>query len=277
MPLFWLLLSLWILPVAASQPLSVFVSVLPQQGLVEEIAGGHAVVSVLVGPGQAPETYGLTPRQLVALQDAELFFRIGMPFEEVWLPKIRAAYPRLRIIDLRDGLDLIGAGEGADHDIDPHVWTDPVRVRQMLPSIRDALSELAPDHRTFFQKNMDRLDVRLKRLDEELTRQFLHLEERRFLVFHPAWGYFADRYGLQQLAIERGGKEASSTYLTRVIADLKEAGLGVLYVQPQSHPKQAEMIAAAINARLIVVDPLAKDILRGLRQLAGHLTSQRDG
>jgi len=280
MHLWWLLLGLlWVLPGVASPPLQVFVSVLPQQGLVEAVAGEYASVNVLVGPGQSPETYELTPRQLVSLNRADIYLRIGMPFEEVWLPKIRATYPQLRVIDLRDGLEMISAGDGhtVGHEIDPHVWTDPVRLRYLLSRIRDVLSEFTPVYQEVFHENALHLDTQLEQLDLQLQRQFSRLKTKEFLVLHPAWGYFAQRYGLKQLAIEQEGKEATSQYLANMISRLRETGLNKIFVQPQSNQKQAKIIASGIDAQLVVVDPLAKDMIQSLKRFAGHILDQPNG
>ena len=86
---------------------------------------------------------------------------------------------------------------------DPHVWTSPVLVKHMIGNIRDRLTELAPAHAQAFARNHDAYAAELDKLDRELHARLDPLPNRRFMVFHPAWGYFADSYGLTQVSIER--------------------------------------------------------------------------
>ena len=112
------------------------------------------------------------------------------------------------------------------------------------------------------------LNTELAALDAELSAALSGLDSRNFLVYHPAWGYFADRYGLTQVAIEREGKEPGARALTALIEQARREGVRLILVQPQMNPKAAEQVARAIGGRVAVADPLAADYVEGLRQLA---------
>lgn len=272
------LLTLLVAPLASAQeerPL-VFVSVLPQQTFVERIGGERVRVRTLVQPGQSPHAYEPRPRQVAELAQADLYLRTGVSFEDAWLPRIRAADPRLRVIDLREGLPLLSlADRDHDHDHehpvdapDPHVWTSPPLVKAMSVAIRDALTDLDPAGRETYVANQAAFAGELDALDAELRALLADLPSRRFMVHHPAWGYFAHSYDLTQVAIEREGKEPGARALTALIDQARREGVRLILVQPQMNPKSAEQVARAIGGEVAVVDPLAPDYAATLRRLA---------
>lgn len=274
------LLTLLVTPPASAReeaPL-VFVSVPPQQTFVARIGGDRVRVRAMVQPDQSPHTYEPTPRQVTELAQADLYLSVGVSFEDVWMPRIRAANPRLRVLDLREGLPLLSL---ADHDHDhehehdhavdapdPHVWTSPPLVKAMSVAIRDALTELDPAGRETYVANQAAFAAELDALDAELRALLKDLPSRRFMVHHPAWGYFAHTYDLTQVAIEREGKEPGARALTALIEQAKREGVRLILVQPQMNPKSAEQVARAIGGEVAVVDPLAPDYAETLRRLA---------
>lgn len=275
-----LLLCLAWLPQAwSADTLNVFVSVLPQQYFVERIGGEHVQVQAMVQPGYSPATYEPTPRQIAALADAELYIRTGVPFENAWMQRIQSVNPDMPVMDAREGLELRQlAKHGHEHEAreaqgehqeqDPHIWTSPRLVKQMAASIRDRLSDLRPQYRQVFAANYDTFAADLDKLDAELSQLFSQSRQRKFMVFHPSWGYLADAYGLQQIAIEHEGKEPGAKALTALIKQAKTEGVHVIFVQPQFDKRTAEQVAQAIDGTVISVDPLSIDYLDNLRAVA---------
>jgi zinc transport system substrate-binding protein len=222
----WKLLSLLLLvPTAGlAEPLRVFASVVPIQTFVEKIGGEHVDAWAMVRPGYNPHTYEPTPQQISALAGAVLYVRTGVPFEDAWMERIRSANPGMEVLDARAGISLRALDarsddehgrDGAHHadEQDPHVWTSPPLVRHMVGAIRDKLSELDPGHAAELAHNHDAFVAELDALDRDLHALLDPLPNRRFLVFHPAWGYFADTYGLTQVPIEREGKRPGARAL----------------------------------------------------------------
>jgi len=252
---------------------------------VERVGGEFVHVTSLTRPGQSPETFEPTPQQVAALAKADLFVGTGMPFETAWLARLRAANPRMRILDAREGIDLLPAPDpGHDHAAasepdqvhdagDPHVWTSPRLVAHMAVRIRDALAELDPPHAGDFTHNQAAFAADLASLDEEIRQLLADLPSRKFLVFHPAWGYFAQAYNLVQVPIEQGGKEPGPRALASLIADARRDGLRAVFVQPQSDPRFAARIAEAIGGRVVALDPLAPDYLANLREVARQIAA----
>jgi zinc transport system substrate-binding protein len=150
---------------------------------------------------------------------------------------------------------------------DPHVWTSPPLVRYMAGRIRDKLNELAPDHAADFARNHDALLAELDALDAELHTLLDPLVNRKFMVFHPAWGYFADHYGLIQVPIEHQGKSPGARALAALIEQAKQERIKVVFVQPQFDKRQARQVAQAIGGVVVAVDPLAADYVDNLRRV----------
>ena len=268
-------------------PLSVFVSVVPLQTFVERIGGDQVRVRPMVQPGQNPHTYEPTPRQVADLAGADLYLGVGMALENAWLPRIRAANPGLRVLDVRDGIPLRSTDsdhripdpgataeghsvheDGYDHGaLDTHVWTSPPLVKSMGAAIRATLSDLRPGQAALFNANYDRFAADLEALDLEIRARLAPVRVRRFLVFHPAWGYYADTYGLTQMAIEFEGKEPGPRALAGLIEAARSAGVRAVLVQPQFSPRAAQQVAAAIGGRVESVDNLSSDYFGTLRRV----------
>jgi zinc transport system substrate-binding protein len=235
----------------------------------------------MVRPGQSPATYDPTPRQVAALARADLYLRVGVPFEAAWMPRLRAANPRMRVLDAREGIELRpheGGDHGHDHgDLDPHVWTSPPLAKVMSANIRDALIELDAEHRADYEANYRAFAAELDALDAEIRALFEGLRNRRFLVYHPAWGYFAATYGLTQVAIERAGKEPGARALAALIDQARREEVRVIFVQPQFNRKSAERVARAIGGRVESMDPLAADYAENLRRVARAIAEADPG
>ncbi len=258
----------------ADNKLSVFVTILPQKYFVEQIGGELVKVSVLVQSGKGAETYEPTPRQMTEFSQAKLYFSIGMPFEEVWLPKLKANNPQMRFVNARENLILrtletLHHHQDHDHGLyDPHIWLNPAFVEIMAKQIQTNLSNLNPENSQQYQINTDKFIQKLKQLDQNIRVLFKDLKNRKFMVFHPAWGYFADAYQLQQIPIEMEGKEPSSKTLGLLIEKAKQEKISAIFVQQQINRRPAESIAKAVNAQVIPVDPLAENYIENLFQVA---------
>ncbi|MGB5832342.1 MAG: zinc ABC transporter substrate-binding protein [Thiohalocapsa sp.] len=274
---------------AHATPLSVFVSVLPLATFVEAVGGERVTARPMVLPGQSPATYDPTPKQIAALADADLYLRVGVPFEAAWMQRIQAANADMLVLDMRDGLPLRpqdrhvhgdhahGLEAGGRESMDAHLWTNPRLVRHMAVAIRDALTRLDPDGAAFYAANQAAFDAELVALDTELAARLRGLESRRFLVYHPAWGYFADAYGLTQVPIEQDGKEPAARRLTRLIDQARSAGARVIFVQPQFDRRAAARVAREIDGRVEAVDPLARNYVANMRRVAALIATEGDG
>ena len=257
---------------AESGQLKTFVSILPQAYFVERVGGSYVEVEVLVGPGRSPATYEPTPKQMARLGRAQAYFRIGTPFEKGFIKKVAGTHKNLQIVDTRQGVAVrYFKNSGGKQVPDPHIWLDPKRVKIQAATICDALSRLAPQYADAFRNNLKGFLADLDSIDEKISKILSPLKGSRFYVYHPAFGYFGDSYGLIQVAVEMEGKEPSPKQLSRLIDRAKKDGVRVLFVQPQYAKGNAEAIAKAIGGAVVPMNPLPRDYLKSLTEMADEL------
>ena len=260
----------------AGKKLAVFVSIAPQKYFVQQIGREWVEVQVMVQPGASPATYEPRPRQMAALSKTPIYFAIGVPFEKNWLEKITAVNPNMRVVHTDHGIQKIPMsahrhaaekhpGKNHQGEPDPHIWLSPALVMIQARTVRDALQEIDPAHRSVYETNYKAFTSTLAALDAELRNMFADKQGLQFMVFHPSWGYFADTYGLKQVAVEIEGKNPKPAQLKELIEHAKEKGIKIIFVQPQFSSKSAKLVAREIGGRVAVADPLAQDWSANLR------------
>jgi len=282
----WMVLS----PAHSADPLEVAVSIQPQQYFVEKIGGERVAVTVMVEPGAEPHVYDPKPRQMASLTRSKIYFALGVPFEDVWLPKFASASPEMRVVHTEAGIQKLPMaahdhheerpGTGRAHHsssphehqlevLDPHIWLSPPLVMIQARHIFTALVQVDPGHRALYEQNYRKFLDELAMLDLDLQRLFGEVSGRReVMVFHPAWAYFASAYGLQQIPIEIEGKEPRAADLKRLIEHARKNQVKALFVQPQFSATTAAVIAEALGSQVITADPMASDWTRNLREVA---------
>lgn len=274
---------------AADKPITVAVSIPPQAWLVKQIGGEYVNPLVMLPPGASPATYEPGPRQMADLGQAKLYLAIGVPFEKVFLPRLKAQLPKLTVVPMQAGIKLRRleghhhhGEEGHEHKKplpgheagapDPHVWMGPQQMQIMAVNTAQALTTIDQAHAKAFQDNLQKVMAKLDALNEEMARILAPLKGRTVLVYHPAYGYLLDTYGLKQEAVELEGKEPGPRRLAELIDEAKEDGVKVIFVQPQFNPASAATVAQAIGGVVVSLDPLAYDYLSNLRSLAAKIS-----
>ncbi|MDY0212038.1 MAG: zinc ABC transporter substrate-binding protein [Desulfuromonadaceae bacterium] len=279
--------------------LSLVVSVAPQEYLLNELKTSESTVTVVIRPGQNPTTWDPSPRQMQEIVSADIMFPIGVPFEGVWLPRLRQRAPNLVFADTLSGIEYLKFSEepaaaehislnssqtaptehvGDDHahshshgSIDPHIWLDPLRCITMAKNMAAALQQFDPEHKDFYATRLEQLTLRLEHLHHDINQILAPLKHRTFMVFHPSWGYFAARYNLHQIALEKDGKEPSGAHLVELIEQVRREHIQVIFVQRQFSTKAAQAMAKQTGARIEILDPLASDLPATLRHAADRL------
>jgi zinc transport system substrate-binding protein len=257
-----------------AEPIPVFVSIVPQKYFVERIGGNQVDVEVMVKPGESPATFNPNPKKMSLLSQAKLYFSIGVPFETVWIDRIHSIQPELQFVALHDNHHR--KSEPVHHDDehhshgsnDPHIWTSPAKVKVMAKIIKETLVRIEPKHEKYFDTNFQAFIKDLDNLDKEIRRILAKSNNRRFMVFHPAWSYFADDYGLEQISIEEGGKEPGPRSLQKIIEKGNKLGIKVIFVQKQFSLSIANKIAKMMGATVREMDPLAEDYIQSMRRTA---------
>ncbi len=257
---------------SSSVTIKTFVSIIPQAYFVERVGGRYVDVEVLVGPGQSPATFEPTSRQMARMSKSAVYFSIGVPFEKVFIPKIKDAFKGLHIVNTSAGVNLRYLSLAGGLQVpDPHIWLDPKRVKILARAICSELSRIDPIHSNEFEQNLNYFEHDLEILDQNIAGILKPFMGGKIFVFHPAFGYFAHSYGLEQVAVEVEGKEPSARQLSSLINKAKTEQVSIIFVQPQYSKKNAETIAQAIGGVVVPINPLPQDYLSELEEMANRI------
>jgi len=255
-----------------SDKLRVFVTVIPQAGIVKQIGGKYVDVKTLVSTGTCPETFSPTPKEIGYLSEADVFISLGLPFEDSWLKKISGNSSVVNMKKMTDGIVLreLESLKDIDGDIhqkgdkDPHVWVSLKNLVIMANNTSHILSELMPENKKYFDQNLKTFSDKAKKLDDELRAKFSKQSNKNIFVFHPVFGYLADDYGLKQIPIEIEGKEPSAKQLVELMQVFKKYDAKLIFVQPEFSPKTAEAVAKALNAQIIPISVYNEDVFENI-------------
>ena len=275
------------------ETLQIVVSILPQAYFVERIGGEQVSIQVMVGPGEEAHTYEPTPEQMRALSNADLFLTIGIEYEATWIPRFKDINPDLAFFDDTQGIERIPltiAHEHEEHEedssntedqtdeagLDPHVWLSPQNGKIIADNILNALIAVSPQNEQTFTDNFQKLIADIDQLDAAISASLSGVERRTFMVFHPAWGYFADQYNLEQVPVQVGGQDPSPSEIVDLIEIAREEAVRVIFVQSTFSSTDAEAIAKEIDAEIAFVDPLARDWQQNLETVAEALAAALD-
>ena len=233
-----------------SSALGVATTILPVADFVNNVGGELVEVTLMVPSGASPHTYEPTPGQMVEVSEADVYVKVGsgVEFEVVWLDNLLEQNQDMEIVDCSEGVSLMGS--------DPHIWNSPVIAMQMAENIVDGLSQADPENADTYRKNGDAYVARLMSLHEDIESMFEDASTRVFMIYHPAFGYFAAEYGLTQLPIEHEGKDPTPQLLQKAIDDATEYNLQYVFVAPQFATDNATSVAEAIGGELASANAL---------------------
>jgi zinc transport system substrate-binding protein len=248
-------------PQVADDRLVVWVSIQPQRYFVERIGGDQVEVEVMVPPGFSPATYEPKPSQIERLAAADMYIRIRVPFETAWMPRIVAANEEMPVVDQSQGIERI---DGTD----PHIWLSPKLAKTQAQTIYAGLVELDPEHESFYRANLDAFLIDLDDLDASIRQTLSGLANRKFMVFHPAWAYFARDYDLEMIPVQVEGSDPSAAEMAELIQTARANGIKVIFAQPEFSTHSAQTIASEIGGEVLLINPLAPDWMDNLRRVA---------
>jgi zinc transport system substrate-binding protein len=235
---------------------------------------------------------------MAAIAKTHIYFSIGVPFEDVWLNKIASSNPNMMVVQTDHGIKKAPMVDHHHHEkeaehqekdqhhnnesghdenrrntgiLDPHIWLSPRLVMIQARTMLDSLQTLDPAHRADYEANYNAFISEISKLDTELKNIFSGNHGRPFMVFHPAWGYFAESYGLKQIPVEIEGKNPKPAQLKSLIEFANTNDINAIFVQPQFSAKSAEVIARGIGGRVVVADPLSADWAANLRKVSREI------
>lgn len=262
----------------ASKPL-IALSILPQKYFAERIGGEFIETLVLAGPNQNPHNYEPNPRVLQDLAGAKAWVLSGIEFEIALEPRIWNLFPALQIIDGTFGIHFRSL-EAHDHDdddddddhhhlhdheIDRHTWLGQEGAEIMSLHIKNTLCAIDPVNSVFYEENYKLLISDIRAEFNRLRNELESLRGTSVLVYHPAFGYFLDEFGIIQEAVESGGKEPTPRVLAEIVEKAKDWDVKVIFVQAQFPVESAGTVADATGAELVILDPLAQDWMENIR------------
>ncbi len=245
--------------------IGVVVSILPLADFAEHIGRDKIEVTVMVPPGANPHSYEPKPDQLKQVSQAKMFVKAGsgVEFELVWMDKLIQINEDMMVVNSSQGIELIGR--------DPHVWLSPLNAKKMVRNICEGLEKLDPANSEYYKANLHEYLDELDEIDRYTKEKLERIKSRRFIAYHPAWGYLAKDYDLEQIPIEHGGKEPRAERIRDIVEMAKELNTRVVFVSPQLATKGAETIAREIGGYSEFLDPLPQDYISNMRIVVEQL------
>ena len=234
--------------------LNVSVTILPQKGVIKAIAP-NAKVNVMVPPGSSPATYAPDFDQLKKLKNSQIYFTIGVPFDQKYLSKIKEINPNIKIIDFAKYIKK---------DKNPHIWLSPAFLMLQAKVVLDVFIEKDSKNKEVYLKNYKNYINKLSNLE---VKGFQKIKQKAFITFHPSFYYFAKDFHLKEIALQKEGKSPSFSYLAKVIKMAKQNNIKTVIISPEFPTKYAKIVAAKINAKVVVISPLNEDPCVTINQL----------
>ncbi|MFA9422827.1 MAG: metal ABC transporter solute-binding protein, Zn/Mn family [Sedimentibacter sp.] len=250
---------------AVEKPI-IAVTIVPEETFVKAVCGNLAEVITLVPPGSSPENYEPTPQLMEKFSKSSIYFSIGVPTEQAnILPKIGG----IKVVSLADEVAAIyqdGMFESGERD--PHIWLSPKRVKVMIDTIQREMSILDPTNKSIYEKNATAYIKELDELDKQVAIIFDGSQNKEIIVYHPAFGYLANDYGLKMYALEDEGKEASAKHLQDIIDLAKKENIKAIFYQEEIDSRQSQAFAEEIGGKSVQLAPLAADYIENFKIMA---------
>jgi len=248
------------------------VSVAPFSYFVKAIAGNEYEINVMVPASADPHIYEPVPGQLAALGKSLAYISDGhLGFEMTWLEKFYEANLKMKKLSLGSSIDLIEEeehhGGGHSEGADPHYWVSPRSAMIIAGSVRTLLCDLKPEKKAEYDARYKILADTIAAIDSLATRMFDRFRGKSFMIFHPALGYIARDYGLDQIAVENEGKEPTPSSMKELIDIAGEKKLKLIFIQKGFDTKNAGAIALETGAELVPIDPLSEDWPGSVREI----------
>ena len=249
----------------------VVVTIPPQAEFVKRVGGEKVTVITMVPQWANPHTYEPTPAQLMNVSKAKMYVKMGsgIEFEIAWMDKIKSINENMLIVDCSNGIELLKENGKAD----PHIWLSPKNAKIIVENICEGLVQIDPANSTYYEQNKEAYLRELDALDKEISQILSKASTHKFIVYHPAWSYFARDYGLEQISIEEGGKEPTPERIASIIEEAKRNNITKIFASPQFKDK-AEVIAKEIGGEVVEINPLAENYIENMRKFAEELAEK---
>lgn len=246
--------------------LMVAVTIVPEKTFVEAVCGDLVDVITLVPPGSSPENYEPTPREKEKFSEAAVYFAVGVPTEA---SNILAHTGDVKVVALQDKVSAVHPDRTFESgERDPHIWLSPKRVKVMVQTIAEEMGELDKENKEVYAANAEQYIEQLNQLDKDIEASLKEAKNRKFIVYHPAFGYIAEDYNLQMYALEEEGKESTIQHLQEMIDLAKAENIKVIFYQEEIDSSQSQAFAEEIGGETMKLEPLAADYIENLKKMA---------
>ncbi|EKO3804098.1 zinc ABC transporter substrate-binding protein ZnuA [Vibrio harveyi] len=248
---------------------TVLTSIKPIQMITTELTEGVTAPDVLLQNNASPHDYALRPSDVQKVAAADLVIWYGHDLEP-FLEKVVTDRGNTLTLSQIPGLSLreFGSEHSHDHDghdhgtHDPHFWLGVETVQQVANAIAHKLAEVDPVHADTYANNLKKFEVKLNATDSEIKQQLAPVKDKGYFVFHDAYGYFEERYGLNQMGhftVSPDRKPGAKT-LIRIRKTLGTGDVACVFSEPQFTPAVIESVMRGSNVRSGVLDPLGSEV-----------------
>lgn len=248
------------------------VTIEPQRYFLEQIVGDKYTVNSLVPQGANPESFDPAPSQMMLLSSSNAYFKIGfLGIENTLIEKIKHEN-NLNIVDCSAGISVVdhvcndehNHNHDGEHDHshshaggDPHYWSSITSAKIMLGNMLSAMISLDPNNKEFYTSNYQVEIAKISDTDSIIRNILSTSESKSFVIYHPSLSYFAQEFDLEQLSIEREGKNPAPAQLKSLIDEARDRGVKAVFIQQEFDAKNAEIIAKEIGAQIYSINLLA--------------------
>ena len=248
--------------IGEGEKIGVAVTIPPQAEFVEAVGGNRVQVTIMVPAGANPHTYEPKPSKLKEASTARMYAKVGtrIEFELEWLDKILSMSKRILLVDCSEGIKVVGS--------DPHIWLSPRNAKAMVQNIYEGLIQVDPSNKGHYARNKERYIQKLSELDKEITKALSRRKNREILVYHSEWAYFARDYNLEEVPIEKEGKEPSIRRVSTLIKQAKENNISKVFISPEFYTGSAKVIANEIGGEVVLVSTLQKNYVENMYHIA---------
>ena len=232
-----------------SEKIRVFASFFPYYEFARNVAGDRAIVEQYLPPGTEAHDWEPRAGEILLLEDTDVFVYNGLGIEPYVSSLIESGeFDGMLFVKATDGIALLGAED--DHNFDPHVWLDPILVRQQVDNIRDGLALADPDNESYYFQNAADYNAKLDSLDALIRETLADCRQDTIVPFHNAFAYFGERYDVRIVPL--GGQapdtEASAAEIAEFIDFVRNNDIRVIFSEDLVDPRLAEAIAEEAGA-----------------------------
>jgi len=244
------------------EKVGVVVTIPPQAEFVKGTGGDKVRVTIMVPPGANPHTYEPKPSQLKELSTARIYAKVGtrIEFELEWLDEMLSMNDEILVVDCSKGIDTVRN--------DPHVWLSVDNAKIMVENIHQGLVQVDPANKEYYARNKDNYIQKLNQLNKQISETLSHKKNRKILIYHSEWAYFARDYNLEEIPVEKEGKEPSPQRIASLIKGARENNITTVFVSPEFSAVSAKIIAKEIGGKAVFVSSLQENYLENMHRIA---------